>query len=583
MRVESFGTQFNTNHLSQYTSGKNVFSLAGSASLYKSHMPQIQRFKLSDLNKEFDVIVIGGGINGSGIARDLASRDLSVLLLEKDDFSSGCTGASTRLIHGGLRYLEHFEFSLVRESLREREILLKKANHLVHPIQFCLPVYKTDKRPFLFIKLGMWLYDLLSYDKSLPWHKIISKSQVKSFEPALVDDNLLGAAVFYDSQITLPERLTVENILMAKENGALALNHAEVCKLNIEKNKIASVEFYDHLTSLSYTARGKVVINASGPWIDNLCGLSNLHLKRRIGGTKGSHIIIKQFPDGPKHALLLTAKSDGRPFFIIPWQEYYLIGTTDIPFEGDLDKLKISESEIDYLISEANNVLKNKKITKSDILFTYSGVRPLPYAPNIEPGSISRRHFIVSHKNEGLNNLYSIVGGKLSTYRNLSEEVGDKVINDLGYPYKPTITRSEPLIGALPSDIDKFKKYNLKRAEKKYELDQEIISHLIDLYGKRYKDVLDATLQNRELGKLLGSHALDIRAQVQFSFSEMAYTISDVIHRLSLGLNEGLGEEAISEIAKMLQLKYGYDTSQVNKQVTDYYEKIFYARKISDI
>ena len=542
----------------------------------------IERFAYEQLNKKFDLIVIGGGINGCGIARDAAERGLKVLLVEKEDFSSGCTSASTRLIHGGLRYLEHFEFDLVRESLQERELLLKNANHLVRPLELCLPVYKGDKRGFWLIKLGMLLYDLLSYGKSLPSHKTIPHSRFNDYEPAINEKDLISAAIYYDSQVSFPERICLENALMANNYGALVINHAEVVSINLRTNKIKSLEIFDRLTGYKHIVSGKIIVNASGPWVDSLCGLVKKKISRKIGGTKGSHIIIKKFDNGLRHAIYAAAKSDGRPFFIIPWQDYFLIGTTDIPFNGDLDKVTIDNSEINYLIDETNAILKSKKIMKNDILFSYSGVRPLPYLFDKIPGNITRKHLIFDHEIEGVENLLSVIGGKLTTYRNLSEQVINLVCKKLNKQKIACKTKTVSLLGGVEGSMNDFTSKNCPKISKKYKLDEDIISHLIDIYGSRIFSVLDLIAETPDCGKLLSSHSLDIRAQVYYALKhELAFTVSDILlRRLSLGLCEGLGEDSISYVSEQVKNYFNLSQEEISKQIDDYYKKVIKLRKI---
>ena len=540
------------------------------------------RFNQNQLNKEFDLIVIGGGINGCGIARDASERGLKVLLLEKEDFGSGCTSASSRLIHGGLRYLEHFEFDLVRESLCEREILLNNARHLVHPIELSMPIYKNDKRSYWLIKAGMILYDLLSFDKSLQSHKMVSSKYFKIHEPSVTDKDLTGGAIFNDCQSEYPERICLENILMAKENKALTLNHAKVTKFNLEINKIKNIEFVDSLTSGVFLVSGKVVVNASGPWVDILCGLVRPDINRKIGGTKGSHIIIKKFDNGPKQALYVSARSDGRPFFIIPWQDYYLIGTTDIPYTGDLEHLKPTEEEINYLLNESNNILSVKRLSKSDILFTYSGVRPLPYKPGEDPSNITRKHIIFDHSNEQIENLISVIGGKLTTYRHLSEQVVDLVLKKNNIENIPCKTKEIPYLRNIDSDIDRYFQQQYKKVQKKYGIDSDIFEHLVKLYGSQYKNVLDLVLKEKELGYLIDSHSLDIKAQIIYAIqSEMAYTITDVLlRRTTLGLNEKLGVDSVSHVADILKEQLSYTDTEIKKQVSDYQANVVKLRTL---
>jgi len=372
----------------------------------------------------YDVIIIGAGINGAGIARDAAMRGLKILLIDKGEPGCATTSASTRLIHGGLRYLEHFEFGLVRESLRERETLLKIAPHLVKPLGITIPIYKQSRRGRLTIRAGMILYDLLSWDKSLPRHQMLSRSETLDRWPGLNPEGLVGSALYYDAQVEFPERLVLENVKSARAFGAEVLTHTRVTNLVVEDGKVSSVEFQDQFVEAD------VVINAAGPWIDQV--LTPVKSPKLIGGTKGSHIVVAPFPGAPANAIYLEARSDGRPMFIIPWNKLYLIGTTDVRFEGDPDKVRCEDWEIDYLLSETNLALPAAQLTHDSILQTYSGVRPLAYQ------SSTRRHFIREHPQ--LPNLLSIVGGKLTTYRSLAEECVDLIFRKLGKDPPPCNT-----------------------------------------------------------------------------------------------------------------------------------------------
>jgi glycerol-3-phosphate dehydrogenase len=372
----------------------------------------------------YDVVIIGAGINGAGIARDAAMRGLKVLLIEKGEIGAGTTSASTRLIHGGLRYLEHFEFGLVYESLREREILLRIAPGLVRPLAMAIPVYKQSRRGWLTIRAGMILYDLLSWRKSLPPHQMLSREETLERWPGLNPEGLVGSALYYDAQVEFPERLVFANVQSARTFGAEVLTHTRVTNLNG-----SGVEFGGQFIEAS------VIINAAGPWIDLV--LAPVNSPKLIGGTKGCHIVVPPFSEAPANAIYLEARSDGRPVFIIPWNKLYLIGTTDVRFEGDPDEVRCEDWEIDYLLSETNLALPGAKLTRDSILQTYSGVRPLPYQ------SSTRRHFIREHPQ--LPNLLSIVGGKLTTYRSLSEECVDLIFRKLGRDSPPCRTAKENL------------------------------------------------------------------------------------------------------------------------------------------
>ena len=392
--------------------------------------------------RSFDVIIIGAGINGAGIARDAAMRGLKVLVIEKGEVGSGTSSASTRLIHGGLRYLEHFEFGLVRESLRERETLLRIAPHLVRPLAITIPIYKQSKRGRLMIRAGMIFYDLLSWGKALPRHRMLSRAETLERWPGLNTDGLLGAALYYDAQVEFPERLVMENVLSARKFGAEVLTYTRVTNFAVADGRVSGVEFVSEDGRKEF-AEATVVINAAGPWIDLV--LEPVKSPKLIGGTKGSHLVVPPFLGAPANAIYVEAHSDGRPIFIIPWNEAYLIGTTDVRFEGDPDEVRCEPWEIDYLLSETNLALPDAHLTRDSILYTYSGVRPLPATDDKDEQSITRRHFIREHPR--LPNLLSIVGGKLTTYRSLAEECVDLIFRKLGKDSPPCRTATEILAG----------------------------------------------------------------------------------------------------------------------------------------
>jgi len=393
-------------------------------------------------NSRFDVIVIGAGINGAGIARDAAMRGLKVLLIDKGEPGGGTTSASTRLIHGGLRYLEHFEFGLVRESLREREILLRIAPDFVKPLSIAIPIYKQGKRGRLTIRAGMILYDLLSWGKSLPNHRMLSRAQSLERWPGLNPEGLVGAALYYDAQVEFPERLVEANVRSAREFRAEVFTHARVTSLAVEDGKVSGVGFIRE-DGLEQFTEAAVVINAAGPWIDFVLERAPVESPKLIGGTKGSHLIVPPFPSAPANAIYLEARSDGRPIFIIPWNKLYLIGTTDVRFEGNPDEVRCEDWEIEYLLSETNLAFPNAGVTRANILSTYSGVRPLPVTNYKDEQSITRRHFIREHPR--LPNLLSIVGGKLTTYRSLAEECVDLIFRKLGKNPPACMTATEVL------------------------------------------------------------------------------------------------------------------------------------------
>lgn len=544
----------------------------------------MNRYPIDEIqNTLFDLVIIGGGINGCGILRDASERGLKTIIVEKNDFGAGCSSASSRLIHGGLRYLEHFEFDLVRESLREREILLRNAKHLVRPLKLTIPVYRNDARSLNYIRLGMFLYDLLSFDKSLPCHKSYSAKSIKLEEPSLLENDLVGGVTYYDSQVIFPERICLENILLASTCGSIILNHFEVVNFTLSNSLVSSITCRDLLSSTNVVVKGKQFVNVSGPWVDAVNSKLRTNIgsiKQQIGGTKGSHIIVNSFPGAPHSALYVNA-SDGRPFFIIPWLDKLLIGTTDENYFGNLDSVTCSEAEKYYLINETNRIFKNFKISEADVLYTYSGVRPLPFEPGKSPGDKTRRHVIFDHKSEGLKNFISVIGGKLTTYRSLSEHVVDLVYKKLNIKYSPSKSLIVPFPGC---PLVKLSEYIESEILDNPNINKNLILYLINFYGTKYKLVLDMARSDSSLLEPISSFSQTIKAQVLYSIKfEFAYTVSDVIfRRTDLGFTQNFGFDSLTFICDTLKSHYNFSNEEIDSQVFEY-QSICDQRKVSRV
>ncbi|MCL4401246.1 MAG: glycerol-3-phosphate dehydrogenase/oxidase, partial [Acidobacteria bacterium] len=337
----------------------------------------------------FDVVIVGGGIIGAGIARDAALRGLHVALLERADFGGGTTAGSTRLIHGGLRYLEMLDFRLVRMDLRERETLLRIAPHLVKPLEFLLPLYSRSLWYRLKLRAGMVLYDALSFDKSLPKHRFLTARETLAAEPRLSARGLQGAAVFYDCQVESPERLCLENVLDAREHGATAWNYREVTGALREGGRIAGVRARDVLDGGETEVRGRVVVNASGPWFDRVAGILEPQAHPAIRTTKGVHIACSPVN---QRANVLFSGVDGRLFFVIPLLGYSWIGTTDTDFQGDPCTARADSEDADYLLRSAAGFFPD--VRDAEVFWSNAGVRALVRQRG-RPSSVSREHRIV--------------------------------------------------------------------------------------------------------------------------------------------------------------------------------------------
>lgn len=518
-------------------------------------------------SQTFDLIVIGAGINGAGIARDAAMRGLKVLLLDKGDISSGTSAWSTRLIHGGLRYLEHGEVGLVRESLRERERLLRVAPHLVRPLPMLIPVYGGARRGLLTIRAGMILYDLLSSGKSLERHRMLSAEETRARAPGLAAESLRGAALYYDAQVEYAERLVFENALSAAREGAAIQTYSRVDNFIIEEGAVGGVEYTDLINNSMHVARARVTLNVSGPWVDEVLALGAQPRERLICGTKGSHLVVDQFAGAPANALYVEAEADGRPFFIIPWNNAYLIGTTDLPFDGSPDDAEASDEEIAYLLAETNRVIPSAQLTRDRIRYTYSGIRPLPCRTSADPAGVTRRHFICDHA-PTLGGFLSIVGGKLTTYRNLSEQAVDAVFKKLGRKSPPCRTAEESLPGAQGEDFEAF----VAQFRKESNLPKPVAERLLKIYGTRAEEVLKLAAEDEGLQEPFSKVSAAISAEVVFSFrEEMAQTLTDCLWRRTMvGMNSEAGLDAVEAAAKVAQKYLSWDDERVRREVDDY-------------
>jgi glycerol-3-phosphate dehydrogenase len=493
------------------------------------------------LDSKFDVIIIGAGINGAGIARDSAMRGLKVLLVDKGDIGGGTSAWSTRLIHGGLRYLEHGEFRLVRESLRERETLMRIAPHLVRPLPILIPIYKNARRGLWTMRAGMWAYDLLSFDKSLPRHQFLTPAEARQKVPSLDPSGLEGAAIYFDAQVEFAERLVLENVLSAVDNGAALLTYARVNQFLIDKGLISGVDVTSQIDGGDQRFTAEMFINAAGPWVDEVLTNGVTETKRLIGGTKGSHIVVGPFEDAPETAIYAEAETDARPFFIIPWNNHYLIGTTDIRFDGNPDDVRITDEEINYLLRETNRVLPDANLRREDILYSYSGVRPLPFTTEADEQRITRRHFIRQHSRH--ENLFSIVGGKLTTYRSLSEEIVDLLFKKLGKRSPKCTTAKVSLPGNTKADIN----------SRSYTLTLSQTDRLQRVYGDRLGGLLTLITEEPELGRAFDNETGALAAEIVFSFKhEFAQTLADcLMRRTMVGLNSTCGMNAVEAAAEV--------------------------------
>ncbi|HWR35448.1 MAG TPA: glycerol-3-phosphate dehydrogenase/oxidase [Clostridia bacterium] len=368
---------------------------------------------------QFDVVVIGGGINGVAIGRECASAGRRTLLLERHDLASGTTSRSTRIIHGGLRYLQFGEIGLVRESLRERERLLRERPHLVRPMSFVLALGRERTLSALEIRSGLWFYRRFAGMHSPSADTI---HELREFEKQLDAGQHWSLFHYDDAQCEFPERLVAEWLIEAAADGAVIRNYTAALGVRLAHGRVLGVIVRDLLTNEEFTVDARWIINATGPWADHICGDSGIDTAGpMIGGVRGSHLVLPQFPGMPGSAVY-THANDGRAIFVIPWNGQVLLGTTEIRDSSNPSGVQPAPEEIRYLLDSINNLFPNARITEDKVLYAFAGVRPLPYVPDKAPNAITRRHLLRNHAADGAAGLISVIGGKLTTAASLARQ-----------------------------------------------------------------------------------------------------------------------------------------------------------------
>ena len=497
-----------------------------------------------------DLLVIGGGIIGAGIARDAALRGLSVALVEQDDFASGTTSRPTRLIHGGLRYLELFDFALVRSDMREREILLRIAPHLVFPLPFLLPLYRPSLWYQAKLRIGMQLYDALSLDKTLPKRKWLGRDETLAAEPALDGDGLTGAWRFYDAQVPLVERLVIENIIDASDHGALVLNHARANSYLRDGDRVGGAAVLDRMAGVELEVRARLTVNATGPWLDRTIAPLRSTAKPLLRLTKGIHLIT---PRATQQAHVLFAKRDGRLFFVVPWLDATIVGTTDTDYDGDPASAAATEEDVRYLQEEARRAFPNAPF--DEIYFTWAGVRALVREEGVSEGQVSRKHALFDHqRRDGIAGVLSVLGGKITAYRAIAEEVTDLAARKLG---REGAARQGDALTAT----------NL----------------LPGADGSRAREIAALATGDASLAEPLCPHHHGVAAEIAHAVrSEWALTIGDaLLRRTAIGLGPCQGLDCVDAVAELMGRLLGWDAERRKSEVAAYCREVEPMRRFS--
>jgi len=518
-----------------------------------------------------DLLVIGGGITGAAIARDAALRGFRAALVEKGDFGSGTSSVSSRLIHGGLRYLEQYDLHLVLEASRERRVLLRIARHLVHPLPFLFPVYRGARVPAWKLRCGLWLYDLLAAFRNVRLHRWLGRKATLRLEPGLRERDLRAAGLYYDAQ-TDDARLVLATMRSAAQAGALVASYAEAVSLLKPDGLVRGATVRDLLGEETRVVRALVVVNACGPWVDAVRRLDAPDADPLLRLTKGAHVAVPRQRLGNTHAVTLTSPIDGRVMFVLPWadSDQSYIGTTDTDEDVSPDEVRATAEDVIYLLRSANAFFPQARLSPNDVVATWAGLRALLRPDgNLAPSQVSREHRIT----ESASGLLTIAGGKLTTHRAMAQELVDRVAVRLraldGRPRAPRPpTHRLPLPGGETADLEGLIKAAVERGAS-----DATARHLVGTYGSEAAAVLNLVDKDRALGGRIVAGRPELWAEVVHAVErEMAVRLSDVLVR-RLHLFYKTRDQAVpasSAVADRLAAALGWDGARRAEEVAAY-------------
>jgi glycerol-3-phosphate dehydrogenase len=518
---------------------------------------------------DYDVVIVGGGMAGAGAARDLALRGLSVALVDKGDFASATTSRSSKLIHGGLRYLELWDLGLVRESLTERERLGRLAPHLVRPLPFLVPIYRDSSRGLIKVRIGLTLYDWLTPGRTRERYRVLRAVDALSLEPCIRSDDLRGAGYYFDDLLLYPERLCLENVLSAARHGARVFNYAQVEEIRRDAHGVpAGVRVRDLLGGGVVTLGARVIVNASGPWVDELRAMGGVRDRgtRVLRRTKGIHCLLPRMTE----RAIYHSTSDERMIFVIPWREFSLVGTTDTDFEGDLDRLHATRAEVEYLLGEVRRAVSDPRVDPREVLYTYAGVRPLSFEESGRASDVSRAHKVIE---EAGGRFLSITGTKLTCFRSLAEELGDRVSRLLGRP-APSRTAHLTLDGA-DQEVGRMEAHTWLDVSEEVAasgLPRETLETLVALYGRTYRRVMELAGKVPGGGERLCPSNPDVVAQLHHAVhEELTVSLQDfLLRRTGIGTSRCQGRDCAEAIGRRMALLLGWTPRRLDAELEAY-------------
>lgn len=508
----------------------------------------------------YDLLVIGGGATGSGIAVDAASRGLKVLLVEKNDFAEGTSSRSTKLVHGGVRYLEkavkHLDkeqYYFVKEGLFERGVILKNAPHLTNKIKFVTPLYKWHELPYIYS--GLKLYDILSGKMRLGKSRLLFKNETKQKLPIVNDKGLKGGVLYFDGQFN-DARMAVMLVKTAVNNGATAINHMEVTGLIKENGVVSGAVLKDNISFKQYNVRAKAVVNATGAYADFIRKMDDENAEPVLKVSSGIHIVLDKKFAPTDYGMMIPETDDGRVIFVLPWEGHALVGTTDDPTTIK-DHPDVTENEIEYVLKQISKYYKNPP-KKEDILSAWSGIRPLVKDPDATTTEeILRNHYIEVSNSK----LVTITGGKWTSYRRMAEDVVDRVVKEFSFKAGPCITVDLKIAGGENFDPEGF-----KILKNKYNIDNDIAIHLHKSYGSLAEEVIGSCDMEMGLTRLEKEHPY-IEAEVYYCVkNEMVVHVVDfLIRRIPLGLlDRKAAKHASKRVLEIMAHLLGWDDVRIS-------------------
>ena len=519
-------------------------------------------------SEEFDIVIIGGGVTGAGAVLDAASRGLKVALVEARDLASGTSSRSSKLIHGGLRYLEQYDFKLVREALHERELMVSSLSpHLVKPVGFLYPLHEKLKDR-TYVGAGLALYDVLrGFQRALPWHKHISGKKIAEIAPSLRQDIVTGAVKYYDAQVD-DARHTMTIIRTARRHGATIATRVEVDQLIRDGKKVVGVEVTDVLTGKKISVKSKSVVMCAGIWSDEMHAKFGLTPGYGVTMSKGVHIVVPG--DAIKSNTGIILKTEVSVLFLIPWGDKWIVGTTDTPYEGDRAHPHATSADVQYILDQANKVL-DPQLKREDIIGVYAGLRPLvANTKGSATTKLSREHTT----DRSAPGFVSIAGGKYTTYRVMGKDAIDLAATDLRRLVSESVTEKLPLVGA---DGYFALVQQASRISDEYSIPVESVTHLLNRYGSLISEILELIASDKKLAQPLYQGLPYLKAEIVYAVThEGAMSVDDVISRRTRLAFEApqAGIDLVDDIAALIAPPLGWSAAEKKASVAEYRQQV---------